>query len=52
MRPVENWYFDLPAFNAFLKKRVEALETDPEVRPIVPQTIKEFLAPPVVYIKK
>ena len=51
MRPVENWYFDLPAFNAFLKKHVEALEADPEVRPIVPQTIKEFLAPPVVYIK-
>ena len=45
MRPVENWYFDLPAFNAFLKKHVEALEADPEVRPIVPQTIKEFLAP-------
>ena len=51
MRPVENWYFDLPAFNGFLKKHVEALEADPEVRPIVPQTIKEFLAPPVVYIK-
>ena len=51
MRPVENWYFDLPAFTEFLKKHVEALEADPEVRPIVPQTIKEFLAPPVVYIK-
>ena len=51
MRPVENWYFDLPAFNGFLKKHVEVLEADPEVRPIVPQTIKEFLAPPVVYIK-
>ena len=24
MRPVENWYFDLPAFNGFLKKHVEA----------------------------
>ena len=24
MRPVENWYFDLPAFSEFLKKHVEA----------------------------
>ncbi len=51
MRPVENWYFDLPAFADFLRGHVAALEADPEVRPIVPQTIKEFLAPPVVYIK-
>ena len=51
MRPVENWYFDLPAFADFLRARVAELEADPEVRPIVPQTVKEFLAPPVVYIK-
>ena len=51
MRPVENWYFDLPAFADFLRGHVAALEADPEVRAIVPQTIKEFLAPPVVYIK-
>ena len=48
---VENWYFDLPAFADFLRARVAELEADPEVRPIVPQTVKEFLAPPVVYIK-
>ena len=51
MRPVENWYFDLPAFADFLRKHADALEADPETRPIVPQVIKEFLAPPVVYIK-
>ncbi len=51
MRPVENWYFDLPAFGEFLKKRVEELKADPEVRDVVPQTIEEFLAPPVVYVK-
>lgn len=51
MRPVENWYFDLPAFADFLRGRVAELEADPEVRAVVPQTIKEFLAPPVVYIK-
>ena len=27
------------------------LEADPEVRAIVPQTLKEFLAPPVIYVK-
>ncbi len=51
MRPVENWYFDLPAFSDFLKKHHAALEQNPEVRSVVSKTIKEFLSPPVVYIK-
>ena len=51
MRPVENWYFDLPAFGDFLRERVVAMEADPNIRAIVPQAVKEFLAPPVVYIK-
>ena len=51
MRPVENWYFDLPAFSEFLRGRVAELAADPEVRDVVPQTIEEFLAPPVVYVK-
>lgn len=51
MRPVENWYFDLPAFTEFLREHVASLEADSEVRAIVPQTLKEFLAPPVIYIK-
>lgn len=51
MRPVENWYFDLPAFADFLRRHVDALKADPEVRAIVPQTIAEFLAPPVIFVK-
>ena len=51
MRPVENWYFDLPSFAGFLRDHVAALEADPEVRPVVPQTIGEFLAPPVIFVK-
>ncbi len=51
MRPVENWYFDLPAFADFLRERVAALEADPKVRAVVPQTVKEFLAPPIVFVK-
>lgn len=51
MRPVENWYFDLPAFAEFLRTHVDALKADPEVRDVVPQTIAEFLAPPVIFVK-
>ncbi len=51
MRPVENWYFDLPSFRGFLRDFEQSLEGDPTVRPVVYNTIKEFLAPPVIYIK-
>ena len=51
MRPVENWYFDLPAFTEFLRGYVAELENDPNVRSIVPQTCAEFLGAPVIYVK-
>lgn len=51
MRPVENWYFDLPAFAEFLRTRADEFEADPEVRAVVSQTVREFLVPPIVYIK-
>jgi methionyl-tRNA synthetase len=51
MRPVENWYFDLPAFAEFLRGQVEAMRENSEVRAVVPQTISEFLAPPVIFVK-
>ena len=51
MRPVENWYFDLPTFAEFLRAYADGLAADPEVRSIVSNTIKEFLVPPVIYIK-
>lgn len=51
MRPVENWYFDLPAFAEFLRTRTDELRDDPCTRAIVPQVVNEFLAPPVIYIK-
>jgi methionyl-tRNA synthetase len=51
MRPVANWYFDLPDFAGFLKGYVKGLELDPDVRAVVSATTKEFLAPPVMYIK-
>lgn len=51
MRPVKNWYFDLPAFASFLKGQVEQMGSDPEMRPVVAKTIDEFLAPPVIFVK-
>lgn len=51
MRPVSNWYFDLPSFQAFLQGSVADLEADEEVRGVVPQTIREFLGAPIVFIK-
>ena len=51
MRPVENWYFDLPAFGEFLRGYVDQLRADPEMRAIVPQVISEFLGAPVMYVK-
>ena len=51
MRPVENWYFDLPAFRDFLREHVKGLEGDPDIRAIVPQTCAEFLGAPIIYVK-
>ncbi len=51
MRPVNNWYFDLPSYGTFLKQQVAELEADEEVRSVVPQTIAEFLGAPIVFVK-
>lgn len=51
MKPVENWYFDLPKFADFLEEYSEALSKDDEIRPVVYNTINEFLVPPVIYVK-
>ena len=51
MRPVDNWYFDLPAFRDFLREHVAAQAADPDIRAIVPQTCGEFLGAPIIYVK-
>ncbi len=51
MRPVKNWYFDLPAFSTFLKGLVEAWRQDGQTRPVVAKSVDEFLAPPVIFVK-
>lgn len=51
MRPVNNWYFDLPSHSESLKNIVCQLENDSTIRPVVSSTISEFLVPPVIFVK-
>lgn len=51
MREVSNWYFDLPAFAEVVREYAASLEGDEQIRPVVTKTIKEFLVPPIIYIK-
>ena len=51
MKPVENWYFDLPRYRSMLQHFVDENKENPQVRAVVAQTISEFLCDPVMYIK-
>ena len=51
LRPVDNWYFDLPAYRDFIASEVERQRSDGRVRPIVPNTVEEWLMPPVIYVQ-
>ncbi len=52
MRPVHNWYFDLPEFTDYLRRWVANEEADPTVRRVVTDTVREFLAPPIIFVKQ
>lgn len=52
MRDVTNWYFRLDNFRELLVQWVEKLEKDPASRKFVIKSIREFLEPPVIYVKK
>ena len=51
LRPVDNWYFDLPAFRDELEKLMDEWDADPQVRDIVTKTVRESLVDPVIYIQ-
>ena len=51
MKDVENWYFDLPSYNALLKEYSVQISKQKNVRKLVSSTISEFLAEPVIHIK-
>ncbi|WP_028264531.1 class I tRNA ligase family protein [Atopobium fossor] len=51
LRPVDNWYFDLPAFRCELEKLMDEWDVDPQVRAVVTKTVRESLVDPVMYIQ-
>ncbi|MGI6591213.1 MAG: methionine--tRNA ligase [Eggerthellaceae bacterium] len=52
MRPVANWYFDLPAFHDVIADYVRFCEDDPDIRALVPKKIEEFLGAPVIFVNQ
>lgn len=51
MRDVANWYIDLTKFKELLEDFVDDISEKENVRPLVANTIREFMTPPLVYIK-
>ena len=51
MRDVANWYIDLTKFKELLEDFVDDISNREDVRPLVSNTIKEFMTKPLVYIK-
>ena len=51
LRPVDNWYFDLPAFRDELEALMDEWDADPQIRAVVTKTVRESLAAPVIYVQ-
>ncbi|MGI6755817.1 MAG: class I tRNA ligase family protein [Atopobiaceae bacterium] len=51
LRPVDNWYFDLPNFKGTLTDLMDVWDKDPQVRSIVTKTVRETLVAPIIYIQ-
>lgn len=52
MRDVVNWYIDITKFNELMNEYVDSLPEKGNSRALVYNTIKEFMLPPMIYIKK
>lgn len=52
MRDVVNWYIDITKFNELMNEYVDSLPEKGNSRQLVYNTIKEFMLPPMIYIKK
>lgn len=50
--PVDNWFFDLPAFSERLETVFNELENDPACRKMLLTVAEEFMRKPAVYVKK
>ncbi len=51
MRDVTNWYFKLPELRTLIEAHADAIEGDERTRPVLTSTMREFLVPPIIYIK-
>ena len=51
LRPVDNLYFDLPAYLDFMKSYTAKLAQDSQVRSVVSKTMEEWLLPAQLYIQ-
>lgn len=51
MRDVANWYIDITKFADLMNEYVDSLPSKGNLRPLVYNTIKEFMLPPMIYIK-
>ena len=51
MRDVANWYVDLTKFREMLSDYVDDIGKKENVRPLVVNTIREFMTPPLIYVK-
>ena len=51
LRPVDNLYFDLPAYLDFMKTYTAKLAQNPQVRSVVSKTVEEWLLPAQLYIQ-
>jgi methionyl-tRNA synthetase len=52
MKDATNWYFKLDEFYSILKKWIDNAEGNGIIRDFAVSSIREFLEPPVIYIKK
>ncbi len=51
LRPVDNLYFDLPAYLDYLRTYTAGLANDETVRPVVTKTMEEWLGEPTIFIQ-
>jgi len=52
LKEVENWYVRMDKFQALMREWVDEFEKRPSSRRFVSQAIREFLEPPVIYLKR
>ncbi len=52
MRPVSNWYVDVPKFRELLSGWLQGLREAGQWRPFVISTLQEWLEPPTIHVTK